>query len=64
MVRRRVGWPTSRQASGESCVHAVVGQHPDGLELLVGQQVGFVEHQDRGAAAFVAFGGEAPGWPG
>jgi hypothetical protein len=39
----------------------VVGQHPDGLELLVGQQVGFVEHQDRGAAALVAFGGQRAG---
>ena len=36
----------------------VVGQHPDGLQLLVVEQVGFVDDQDRGAAAFVALGGE------
>ena len=39
----------------------VVGQHPDGLELLVAQQVGFVDDEDGGAAAFVAFGGEDGG---
>ena len=58
MVRRRVGWPTSRQASGESWSMLGVGQHPDGFQLLVGEQVGFVEDQDGGAAAFFAFGGE------
>src|SRR4029077_19026365 len=42
-------------------VHAVVGQHPDGLELVVGQQVGFVQDEDGGAAALVAFGGERAG---
>jgi hypothetical protein len=33
-------------------VHVVVGQHPDGLELGVFEQVGFVDDQDRGSTAF------------
>ena len=30
----------------------MVGQHPDRLQLLVVEQVGFVDHEDGGAAAF------------
>lgn len=37
-------------------VHALVGQHPDRLELFVGQQVRLDEDEDGGAAAFLAFG--------
>src|SRR5919198_1507841 len=39
----------------------MVGQHPDGLQLFVAEQVRFVEDQDGGAASFVAFGGEGGG---
>ena len=67
--RRRVGWPTSRQANGERLVHVVVGEHADAFELVVVEQVGLVDDQDGGAAAFVVFGGEGVGglgdrgWP-
>jgi hypothetical protein len=33
-------------------VHVVVGQHPDRLELGMVEQMGFVDDDDRGAAAF------------
>jgi hypothetical protein len=33
----------------------------DGFELFVAQQVGFLDDQDGGAAAFVAFGGQDGG---
>jgi hypothetical protein len=36
----------------------VVGQHADRLELGVVEQMGFVDHQDRGAAPFGLFDGE------
>ena len=36
----------------------MVGEHADGFELFVAQQVGFVDDQDGGASAFVAFGGQ------
>jgi hypothetical protein len=36
-------------------IHALVGEHPDGFQLLVGEQVGFVEHEDGCASAFLPF---------
>ena len=36
----------------------MVGEHADRLELGVVEQVGFVDHQDGGAAAFGLFDGE------
>jgi hypothetical protein len=39
----------------------VVGEHADGFELVVVEQVGFVDDQDGGAAAFGGFGGEGVG---
>jgi hypothetical protein len=42
-------------------VEVVVGEHADGFELFVAQQVGFVDDQYGGAAAFVAFGGQDGG---
>ena len=62
--RRRVGWPTSRQAKAGGGVHVVVGEHADGLELGVVEQVGFVDDQDGGAAAFGVLGGEQRRRPG
>ena len=39
-------------------VEVVVGEHADGLELLVAGQVGLVDDKDGGAAALVALGGQ------
>ena len=39
----------------------MVGQHPDGLELGVIEQVRLVEHEHGGAAAFDLFGGQGVG---
>ena len=39
----------------------MVGEHPDRLELLVVEQVGLVDHDDGGAAAFGVFGGQGVG---
>ena len=41
-----------------SRVHVLVGEHPDGFQLVVVEQVGLVEDQDGGAAAFGVFGGQ------
>ena len=48
------------QQAGERAggVHVVVGEHPDRLELGVVEQVGLVDDQDGGAAAFGLFDGE------
>jgi hypothetical protein len=47
-----------KAGQGRAGVHAVVGQDSDRLELFVAEQVGFVDDDDRGAAAFVVFGGD------
>jgi hypothetical protein len=39
----------------------VVGEHPDRLELGVVEEVGLVDDQDRGAAAFGLFDGQCVG---
>ena len=39
-------------------VHVGVGQQAELFELVAGEEVGFVEDEDDGAAAFVFFGGE------
>ena len=39
----------------------MVGEHPDGFQLVVCEQVRFVDDQDGGAAAFGVFGGEGVG---
>ena len=39
----------------------MVGEHADGFELVVFKQVGFVDDQDGGAAAFGLLGGEQAG---
>jgi hypothetical protein len=61
MRRRRVGWPTRRQANGLRLSHLVVGEHADGFELGVVEQVGLVDDQDGDAAAFGVFGGQGVG---
>ena len=61
ILRRRVGCPTRRQANGDRRVHVVVGEHADAFELGVVEQVGFVDDEDGGAAAFGGFGGEGVG---
>ena len=56
--RRRVGWPTSRQANGEwESISALVSSRSSSSWSAV-EQVGFVEDEDDGAAAFVFLGGE------
>ena len=42
-------------------VHLGVGQDPDGLELVVGQEMGLVDDQDGDPAALVVLGGEQAG---
>src|SRR5258708_7109398 len=42
-------------------VHVVVGEHADAFQLVVFEQVGFVDDQDGGAAAFGLLGGEQAG---
>jgi hypothetical protein len=39
----------------------VVGEHAHGFELVVLEEVGFVDDQDGGAAAFGLLGGEQAG---
>ena len=39
----------------------MIRHHPDRFQLLVVQQVRFVDHDDGGAAAFGVFGGESVG---
>ena len=39
----------------------MVGEHPDRFQLVVVEQVGFVDDQDGGAAAFGLFAGEGVG---
>jgi len=39
-------------------VHLTVGQQAELFELTGVEEVGFVEHEDGGAAAFVFFGSE------
>src|SRR5919198_98819 len=53
----------SDQQAGEwgGGVHVVVGEHADAVELVVGEQVAFVDDQDGGAAAFGVLGGERVG---
>ena len=46
---------------GGTGIHVVVGEHADGFELGVVQQVRLVEDQDRGPAAFGVFGGQRGG---
>ena len=41
-------------------VHLGVRQDPDGLELVVGQEISLVEDQQRDTAALVMLGGEQP----
>jgi hypothetical protein len=50
----------ANEQAGERAVgvHVVVGQHPDGLELGVIEQVCFVDDEHGGAAAFGLFGGQ------
>src|SRR4249920_1715128 len=62
------GLPDEQAGQGGVLVHRGVGEHADGFQLLVGEQVSFVQDQDGGAAAFFAFGheglaglGEQPG---
>src|SRR5207302_6049010 len=55
------GLADEQRGEGRVGVEVVVGQHADGLELLVAQQVGFIDDQDGGFAAFVAFGGQDGG---
>ncbi len=47
-----------RPAKGEWEVHVGVGQQAELFELVAGEEVGFVEGEDDGGAAFVFFGGE------
>ena len=56
--RRRVGWPMSRQASGQAGVEVVVGEHADGFELAGFEHVGLVDGQDGDPAAFGVLAGE------
>jgi DNA-binding Xre family transcriptional regulator len=42
-------------------VHLVVGEHPDGLELVVVEQVRLVDDEHGGAAAFAVLGGQQAG---
>ena len=44
-----------------SGVHVVVGQQPDRFELMVVEQVGFVDDEDGVAAPFGVFGGQRLG---
>src|SRR6266511_3109954 len=44
-----------------AAVEVVVGEHADGFELVVVEQVAFVDDQHGGAAAFGCFGGEGVG---
>ena len=48
------------QDGGErgAAVHVVVGEHADRFELVVVQEVGFVDDQDGGAAAFGGLAGQ------
>jgi hypothetical protein len=48
------------QEAGERAggVHVVIGEHADRLELRVVEEVGFVDDQDGGAAAFGLLDGE------
>src|SRR5260370_1076790 len=55
------GWGGERAGRGRVGVEVVVGEHRYGLELLIAQQVGLVDDQDGGFAAFVAFGGQDGG---
>ena len=48
-------------ANGDPAVHVVVGQQSDRFELLVIQQVGFVDDQHGVAAPFGVFGGQRLG---
>nr|WP_228759931.1 hypothetical protein [Pseudactinotalea sp. HY158] len=58
--RRRVGWPMSRQAKVSGSPFRV-RQQTQFLELFGGEQVGLVEDEDDGAAAFVFLGGQQVG---
>ena len=56
--RRRVGWPDEQPGERGDGVHLAVGQQPQLLELVGGEQVGLVDGHDDGSAAFVFLGGE------
>jgi hypothetical protein len=61
MRRRRVGWPTSKQAIGLAESMSAVGEQPHRLELVGVEEVGFVDPEDDLSAAFGGFGGEQLG---
>jgi hypothetical protein len=58
MLCRRIGLADQDRRERCAAVHLVDRQHPDGLELLVVQEMGLVDDQDGGAAAFGGLVGE------
>ena len=57
-MRAQGGLADQQAGEGAGGVHVVLGQHADGLQLGVVEQVGFVQDEDRGAAPFGLFGGQ------
>ena len=55
------GLADQQAGEGAGGVHVVVGEHADRFELGVVEQVGFVDDEDGGAAAFGVLGGEGVG---
>src|SRR5262249_43220891 len=55
------GLPDQEGGCRRAGVHVVVGEHPDGLEAGVVEQVGFVDDQHGGASAFGGLQSEGVG---